>query len=76
MRASSRIFGKGDSHRSGFHSFASSPHSALLMLHARRLRVMYVPFGTGTSVMKVPSLQRTGWESGRTVSVFALGCGA
>ena len=37
---------------------------------------MFVPFGTGTSVITVPSVQRTGWERGRIVSTFALERGA
>ena len=71
-RASLTALGRGDSHRSGFHSFASSPQIALFVLHPRRLRKMVVPLGTGTSVRTVPSVQRTGSESGITVSTLVL----
>ena len=70
--ASSTALGRGCSHRSGFHSPASSPQIALFVLHACTLRKMVVPSGTGTSLTMVPSVQRTGSESGRTVLTLAL----
>ena len=72
-RAASTERGRGTRNRSGFHSYASSPHTALFVLHAPRLRTATVPLGTATSVMSAPSVPRMGSWSGRTVSSVALG---
>ena len=72
MCASATEDGRGFSHRSGFHSSASSPHSALDVLHARRLTTIEVPLGTGISVMVHPSSPRMGEDRGRRVSARAL----
>lgn len=68
MAALSTAAGRGASHRSGFHSSASAPQSALLRLHARMLTKMFVPRGTAISWSSVPSVARMGLESGRMVS--------
>ena len=72
IRASSTARGRGLSHRSGFHSSASSPQSALLMLAPRLSQMKFVPFGMGISVRTLPSTLRIGSASGSMVSCSAL----
>ena len=72
IRASSIAVGRGLSQRSGFHSFASSPHSALLLLLAWKCAKTETPLFTTTSFMSVPSRPRMGSENGSTTSFVAL----
>lgn len=67
-RASSNARGRVTSHRSGFHSYASSPQRALFVLQAQRLSVAVVPLGIGISVISEPSVPLIGSCRGRTVS--------
>lgn len=48
--------GRGFSQRSGFHSYASSPHSALLVLHPSMPTMTCVPLGMAISSILVPSV--------------------
>ena len=66
--------GKGDSHRSGFHSSASSPHSSFIALQPRREMQIALPAGTCTSDIHFPFLPRMGDDNGMMVSVVTLGC--
>ena len=60
------------SQRSGFHSYASSPQSALFVLDDITPMKTDVSFGSGISVMSVPSRPRTGSDRGRTTSSRVL----
>lgn len=72
IAALSTAAGRGFSHRSGFHSCASGPQRSSVRLHAQMARKRFVPLGMVSSDMSVPSIPRTGCESGRTVSFDAL----
>lgn len=72
MRASETAYGNGESHRSGFHSRASSPHSVLLQLQPRIPTRSLDPFGTKMDVVCLPSVVRIGSERGKTVSWWQL----
>ena len=67
--------GSGASHRSGFHSFASGPHSAVFVLCPSTPMMISVPLGMGISLISVPSRPRMGEESGRTTSLIGLQIG-
>lgn len=56
------------SHRSGFHSQASSPHDSLLLLAAETLSHRVVPLGTGSFVTSSPAEDFTGYINGMTSS--------
>ena len=74
IRDSVTVVGSGDSQRSGFHSRASSPHMALLMLEPMKPIRHFEPLAMGIVSMNLPSVVCTGSERGRTVSLLALGC--
>ena len=72
MLAASTAFGKGFSQRSGFHSSASSPQSALLRLQALTPTSTLLPFGTKMLSIMEPSAARMGSERVKDESWNAL----
>jgi hypothetical protein len=64
--------GKGDSHRSGFQSSASSPHISGLQFDAMMPTIMFVLLGTGISLISLPSTPRMGFDKGRMISLRVL----
>lgn len=66
------VSGRGESHRSGFHSSASDPHIAGLQFAARMPTVISVPLGTKISFNKDPSVALMGDESGIIMSFRVL----
>ena len=66
------VSGRGASHRSGFHSKASSPQIALSLFAASMPTMTLVPFGTCTSWIISPFTLRTGLSRGRIESSPAL----
>lgn len=65
--------GSGDNHLSGFHSWASSPQTALFLLHPRILIMTPVFLGTGISSIHLPSTPRIGSDNGSVMSFLQLG---
>ena len=72
IAALSTAAGRGASQRSGFHSPASSPQSALERLHAMIAMTMFVPRGMASCLIVDPSVPQIGWERGRTASCIVL----
>ncbi|PSR84004.1 hypothetical protein PHLCEN_2v5555 [Hermanssonia centrifuga] len=72
IRASLTASGSGWSQRSGFHSRASAPQIALLLLHDRLPTAISVPLGTTTSFINEPSNPRTGLANGMITSCTVL----
>ena len=70
--ASVTVEGRGDNHRSGLNSKASSPQISLLRLAQKTPRRINVPAGTKISLMEVPSVQVMGSERGSVTSLLAL----
>lgn len=70
--ASVSASGNGASQRSGRHSPPSGPQSAGLVFAAWIGKNTSVPSGTKMECMSVPSVPRTGLESGRVLSARAL----
>jgi len=70
--ASVIVSGRGDNHRSGFHSNESGPHSAGSRLKLMIEMMTVVSFGTIISCISRPSTPVIGVDSGRTVSLRAL----
>ena len=66
--ASEMVSGSGESQRSGFHSYASSPQRALEVFEEITPTMTVVSLGRGISVIIFPSRPRTGSERGRTTS--------
>lgn len=69
IRVFSTELGKGESHRSGLHSPASSPHIFLDWLQAARPSRMWVRLGIGISLIKLPSTPWMGSDNGITASL-------
>lgn len=72
MPASVIDLGSGDSQRSGFHSCASSPQKYSLVLQPCIPMMTSVSAGTAISEMTLPLVPTMGFESGKTVALFAL----
>lgn len=66
------LSGSGDSHRSGTHSCASSPHISGSRLARMIAIVRVVPFGTKISCISVPSTPVMGDDKGSITSWRAL----
>lgn len=64
--------GRGDSHRSGFHSSASEPHRAGFRFEALIPTTISVPSGTKISFIIDPSVALMGADSGITISFRVL----
>ena len=72
MRAFTTVSGSGLNHRSGFHSCASSPHTAVFVFDASIEIYRFVPSGTNISLIGVPSLPVIGVDRGISISLRAL----
>jgi hypothetical protein len=64
--------GRGDNHRSGFHSYESGPHSSGSRLQLMIDTIVVVFFGTTISCITLPSTPVMGVESGSTAFSRAL----
>jgi hypothetical protein len=63
---------RGESHRSGRHSFASAPHISRWRLAASMEIMIKVPCGTAMEDVCAPDLERAGKCKGRVVALVAL----
>ena len=70
--ASVTLLGSGFNHLSGFHSYASSPHTALFLFDSRIPMWIVVSFGTMISWISFPSLPWMGVERGITMASRVL----